>query len=96
MAAGALQFALAPREQALEIDVERLRAFVGAYAKQSPLIEAEGAMLGALMVESLVVEGVTPVACTGRFGEIEASVFLPRVAACAREIEGVVAKARSG
>ncbi|MCC6284021.1 MAG: phosphotransferase [Phycisphaerales bacterium] len=90
LAAGALQFALAPRDHALDIDPGRLGAIVGAYHARAPLIGAERAMLAPLMVESLVVEGVTPVACTGRFGAIEADVFLPRVASCARSLRRAV------
>jgi Ser/Thr protein kinase RdoA (MazF antagonist) len=96
LAAGALQFALAPGQDALALDPVRVGAFVGAYGGRAPLIEAERAMLTPLMVESLVVEGVTPVACTGRFGEIEADVFLPRVAACAASLARVASRVIDG
>lgn len=86
VANGAMQFSvtrtgLDPMAWPVELDVQRLQAFLGAYdaVEGCILSRAECRALPWLMIEALITEAVIPIAATGRFGQIEGSTFLRMV-----------------
>lgn len=86
VANGAMQFSvtrtgLDPMVWPVELDLERLEAFLGAYdaVEGCILSRAECRALPWLMIEALITEAVIPIAATGRFGQIEGSTFLRMV-----------------
>ncbi len=86
VANGALQFSvtrrgLDPSEWPVELDLDRLRAFLRAYDSVDGCIlsRAELQALPWLMVEAMIAEAAMPIAATGRFGSIEGGAFLDMV-----------------
>lgn len=86
VANGALQFSvtrtgLDPMAWPVELDLQRLQAFLGAYdaVEGCILSRAECRALPWLMIEALITEATLPIAATGRFGQIEGSTFLRMV-----------------
>ena len=86
VANGAMQFSvtrtgLDPMAWPVELDRERLHAFLGAYdaVEGCILSRAECRALPWLMIEALITEATIPIAATGRFGQIEGSTFLRMV-----------------
>jgi len=76
VAGGALQFSMVgggrPEGWPAEADLARLGAFMSGYESgPTGLPDAERAMIPALMIEAMIVEALTPVAATGRFGDLE-------------------------
>ena len=63
------------------LDAERIRAMLAGYDTEAaePISRGEIESLPWLMIEALVVEGVVPIAATGRFARIPGSVFLHMV-----------------
>ena len=86
VANGAMQFSvtrtgLDPMAWPVELDIDRLGAFLGAYdaVEGCILSRAECRALPWLMIEALITEATIPIAATGRFGQIEGSTFLRMV-----------------
>lgn len=86
VANGAMQFSvtrtgLDPMAWPVELDHNRLQAFLGAYdaVEGCILSKAECRALPWLMIEALITEATIPIAATGRFGQIEGSTFLRMV-----------------
>ena len=72
---------LDPMAWPVELDHERLHAFLRAYdaVEGCILSRAECRALPWLMIEALITEATLPIAATGRFGQIEGSTFLRMV-----------------
>lgn len=83
LAAGALQFSLTrggedPSSWADAPDLDRFGAFCAGYDadKGCRISLAEIGAIPALMIESLIVEALTPIAATGSFARMEGGAFL--------------------
>lgn len=83
LANGALQLSLTRGGDALahwpaELDLGRLRAFLGGYDGSAPgvISQAEARALPWLMIEALIVEAAAPVAATGSFARLEGGAFI--------------------
>lgn len=63
------------------LDAERIRAMLAGYDSEAADAVSRGEIesLPWLMIEALIVEGVVPIAATGRFARIPGSVFLHMV-----------------
>ena len=86
VATGALHFSMSgtgrnPDDWPVYLDRERLVGFCGGYdsAPGQVLSAAECEALPWLMIEALIVEAVTPILRTGRFGSVDPRALLGRV-----------------
>jgi len=98
IAGGALQFSISmqgddPDTWPVELDEDRFHAFCRGYDRVSgcTISTAEIEAVPWLMIESLIVEAVIPIAATGSFARLEGGAFIRMVA---RKVDWIESNAR--